>query len=634
MTTRREVLGILATAAMARPGFAQDIVRDPLLAEVQAGKLPPLDQRLPEIPRVTDLISMGRIPGRHGGTVRMLIGAQRDVRYITIFGYARLAGYNEKLELEPDILQSFTIEEERVFTFRLRPGHKWSDGHPLTAEDFRYAWEDVMLNEKLSPGGVSPTLIVDGKPPVFEIIDEYTVRYSWDGPNPNFMLGLAAAQALAIVMPAHYLKQFHAKYQTEEKLEELIKANKVKNWARLHINMSRQYRPENPDLPMLDPWINSTKPPAEQFVMVRNPYFHRVDRDGRQLPYFDRFLFTISSSSLIPAKTGAGETDLQATNIQFEDYTFLKESEKRHAIKVYLWERTVGSRIALFPNLNYEDAEWRKVLQDARFRRALSLAINRREINMAAFFGLGHPSADTMLPQSPLFRREYADAWVAHDPAQANAILDEMGLDKRDDDGFRLLPDGRVAQVIVESAGESTLDTDVLELVADYWREIGIPLYIRTSQIEVLRSRALAGQVMMAISSGIDNGIATADMSPDALAPTGDEELQWPIWGVHHVTRGEKGTAPDLPPVQELLTMLADWRRAPDHEVRSLIWHKMLKLYTDQVFSIGILNGTLQPVVANARIKNIPASAFYGFDPTCYFGVYRADTFFFEDGAA
>jgi peptide/nickel transport system substrate-binding protein len=352
------------------------------------------------------------------------------------------------------------------------------------------------------------------------------------------------------------------------------------------------------------------------------------------LPYFDRFLFTISSSSLIPAKTGAGETDLQATNIQFEDYTFLKESEKRHAIKVYLWERTVGSRIALFPNLNYEDAEWRKVLQDARFRRALSLAINRREINMAAFFGLGHPSADTMLPQSPLFRREYADAWVAHDPAQANAILDEMGLDKRDDDGFRLLPDGRVAQVIVESAGESTLDTDVLELIADYWREIGIPLYIRTSQIEVLRSRALAGQVMMAISSGIDNGIATADMSPDALAPTGDEELQWPIWGVHHVTRGEKGTAPDLPPVQELLTMLADWRRAPDREVRSLIWHKMLKLYTDQVFSIGILNGTLQPVVANSRIKNIPASAFYGFDPTCYFGVYRADTFFFEDGAA
>ena len=122
---------------------------------------------------MTDLIAMGRVPGHHGGTVRMLIGGQRDVRYITIFGYARLAGYNEKLELEPDILQDFTIEEERIFTFKLRPGHKWSDGHPLTTEDFRYAWEDVILNEKLSTGGVSPALLVNGKPPTFEILDQY-----------------------------------------------------------------------------------------------------------------------------------------------------------------------------------------------------------------------------------------------------------------------------------------------------------------------------------------------------------------------------------------------------------------------------------------------------------------------------
>ena len=541
MTTRRDVLTLLIGAAMVRSAAAQDIVRDPLLERVEAGELPPLDQRLPEIPRVTDLIAMGRVPGQHGGTVRMLIGGQRDIRYITIFGYTRLAGYNEKLELEPDILQDFTIEQERIFTFKLRPGHKWSDGHPLTTEDFRYAWEDVILNEKLSPGGVSPVLLVNGKPPRFEVLDEFTVRYTWDGPNPDFMPWLAAAQPLVMVMPAHYLKQFHAKYQDPDKLEALMKENKVRNWPRLHINMSRQYRPENPELPMLDPWINSTKPPAEQFILNRNPYFHRVDGDGRQLPYFDRFVFNVSSSQLISAKTGAGESDLQATNIQFEDYTFLKEAEKRQAIKVYLWERSQGSRVALLPNLNYQDPVWRSVLQDARFRQALSLAIDRREINVATFFGLGHESADTMLPQSPLYRREYAEAWIAHDPVRANALLDEMGLDKRDGEGWRQLPDGRTAQVIVESAGESTLDTDVLELIGDYWREISIPLYIRTSQVDVLRSRALAGHVMMSIWEGIDNGIATADMNPGALAPTGDANLQWPLWGVHYVTRGAEG---------------------------------------------------------------------------------------------
>src|SRR5262245_49091995 len=107
MTTRRNVLTLLAGAALVRPAAAENIVRDPLLARVETGELPPLEQRLPEIPRVTDLIAMGRVPGHHGGSVRMLISGQRDLRYITIFGYARLVGYNEKLELEPDILQSF-----------------------------------------------------------------------------------------------------------------------------------------------------------------------------------------------------------------------------------------------------------------------------------------------------------------------------------------------------------------------------------------------------------------------------------------------------------------------------------------------------------------------------------------------
>src|SRR4029078_3760768 len=130
----------------------------------------------------------------------------------------------------------------------------------------------------------------------------------------------------------------------------------------------------------------------------------------------------------------------------------LKEAEKRHPIKVNLWERTQGSRIALFPNLNYEDPAWRKIIQDVRFRRALSLAIDRHEINMAVFFGLGTASADTVLPASPLYRSEYAGAWIQHDPERANKLLDEIGLDKRDSDGIRLLPDGRRAQIIVESA--------------------------------------------------------------------------------------------------------------------------------------------------------------------------------------
>ena len=97
---------------------------------------------------------MGREPGKYGGVVRMLIGGQRDLRLMTLIGYQRLIGYDEKLNFQPDVLEDFEVEEDRIFTFKLRDGHKWSDGEPLTSEDLRYTWEDVLSNEDLSPGGL------------------------------------------------------------------------------------------------------------------------------------------------------------------------------------------------------------------------------------------------------------------------------------------------------------------------------------------------------------------------------------------------------------------------------------------------------------------------------------------------
>ena len=302
-------------------------------------------------------------------------------------------------------------------------------------------------------------------------------------------------------------------------------------------------------------------------------------------------------------------------------------------VKVRLWKRTQGSRLALLPNLNYADEVWRTLLQDVRVRRALSLAIDRREINMAVFYGLAKESADTVLPESPLYKPEYRKAWIAHDPDLANALLDEAGLKERDDDGMRLLPDGRPAQIIVESAGESTLETDVLELITEHWSKVGVSLFIRTSQRDVFRSRAIAAQIMMAIWSGIDNGVPTADMNPGELAPTMEDQLQWPVWGLHHLSHGEKGQAPTLPEAVQLFALLEEWRSSSGSEERTDVWHNMLWLFTDQVFSIGIVNSTLQPVLSARRMRNIPDAGLFGFDPTAYLGVYMPDTFWLDEDA-
>ena len=633
MITRRTALAMVGSTLL--PVSARAADREPpyLKSAIEIGKLPELSVRLPSKPRVINVSEMGRQPGKYGGVVRMLIGGQRDIRLMTLIGYQRLVGYDQELNFQADVLEEFEVSEGRIFTFKLRDAHKWSDGAQLTSEDFRYAWEDVFLNQELSPGGLPSTLVIGEHRPSFTVIDRLTVRYSWDVPNPDFLPAIAAPQPINLCLPAHYLKQFHRNYQEEAKLGELIKQERVTTWRSLHQRMARQYRPENPDLPTLDPWRNTTSPPAEQFIFERNPYFHRVDETGLQLPYIDQFVLNVSSSAIIPAKAGAGETDLQFTGIDFADFTFLKAAEKRFPIKVGLWTRTQGSRVALLPNLNCTDQVWRSLLQDVRVRRALSLAIDRREINLAVFFGLAAESADTVLPESPLFRPEYQKAWIAHDTDLANKLLDEAGLRERNRSGVRLLPDGRPAQIIVESAGESTLEADVLDLVTKHWAEVGISLFIRTSQRDVFRSRAIAGYIMMAIWSGIDNGVPTADMNPGALAPTTPDQLQWPLWGIHYQTNGKRGTAPSMPEAVRLVELLGKWRSSAGSQGRIDAWHEMLGLFTDQVFSIGLVNQTRQPVLSAKRLRNIPETGLYGFDPTSYIGVYMPDTFWLAENA-
>ena len=185
-------------------------------------------------------------------------------------------------------------------------------------------------------------------------------------------------------------------------------------------------------------------------------------------------MFDVVDDKLIPIKTGAGETDLQSRGLFFKNYTFLKESEKRSGLIPRLWRTARGAHLAIYPNLNTTDEVWRNVFRDVRFRRALSLAIDRDEINQIMYFGLAQGGNNTVLPQSPLYKPEYREEWADFDLAKANALLDEIGLTKRSPDGLRLLPDGRPMELVIETPGEESEQTDILELVQETWLKIGI----------------------------------------------------------------------------------------------------------------------------------------------------------------
>jgi peptide/nickel transport system substrate-binding protein len=604
----------------------------PMLAQrVQAATLAPLPERLPRSPKVVDLQAEGKTAGRYGGTLRMLMGNPRDIGQIPVYAYARLIGYNTRLELVPDLALAIEDVESRIFTIRLRPGHRWSDGHPFTAEDFRYFWIDMVKDPTLSREAVPHEMMVDGELPSFEVLDTHTVRYTWKTRNPMFLPALAGPAPLMIYRPAHYLKQFHARYANAAALAAAVKAEKLHDWSALHTRRQRHRRPENPDLPTLDPWRNTSAPPTQRYVFERNPYYHRVDSLGRQLPYIDRIVMEIAADEVIPAKTGAGESDLQARYIRFDNYTFLKRAEADNGTRTLLWLAARGSQVALYPNLNANDPVWRALLRDVRVRRAMSLAIDRNEINQAACFGLAEPSADTVLPQSPLFRDAYRRAWSAHDPDQAQRLLDAAGLQRRDVDGVRLLPDGRRAEITIESAGESTEEVDVLELVTDHWAKVGLKVHLRTSQRTLFRRRAAAGDTLVSSFYGLNNALPSASTNPQELAPTSGAQLQWPKWGQHHESMTKAGQPIDLPEAARQLALYREWLSAESDTRRAGIWAQMLEHYTDQVFSIGTVNGTRQPVVVSRRLRNVPDEGLYAWEPTANFGVYRPDTFYFID---
>ncbi len=623
------LLWLIAPALLAA---APDPIESTLLKEqVSSGELPPIAKRIPAEPLVVDLVAKGRKPGVQGGTLRTMVSRSKDIRQMVVFGYARLAIYNEQYELTPDILSAIDVEADRIFTLHLRDGHRWSDGHPFTSSDFEYWWNDVANDPDLSPSGPPQFMLVDGEPPTVTFPDEVTVVYEWSKPNPYFLPLLAQARPPFIFRPRHYLEQYHKAYADAGSLEKAVASRKVRSWNSLHNQLDNMYKFNNPDLPTLQPWMTSADSSKNRPIFVRNPYYHRVDTNGVQLPYIDKVEMNVVGGGLIAAKSNAGEVDLQARGLDFSNMPILKKGEKDGGnYRVLLWSNGSASQIAIYPNLNYSDPQWRSVLRDVRFRRALSLGIDRKTINRALYFGLGVEGGMSFLAASPLHNKEKQMAWSQFDIEHANRLLDEMGLTAKQGNGIRKLPDGSPLRLIIETAGERKEVENAMQIIADTWRELGIEMVMRPLDRDNLRMQVYSGSSMASVWFGWDNGIPTANTSPDYLAPMQQEFFAWPKWGQFHQTGGKAGEAPDLEEAIQLMEYAKQWVAADNEAERKSIWEGMLAIHADQLYGIGVVAETPQPIVVSKRLRNVPEKAMWAWQPGAQFGVHRPDEFYFQ----
>lgn len=633
---RKLFLALAATLAFAPLAAYSDgpVLRESSFwaQEVNAGSLPHVQDRIPSEPLVVDLEAKGRSFGRQGGTLRTLISRTKDVRQMVVYGYARLVGYQPDYTLAPDILAAVDVEEGRKFTLHLRPGHRWSDGIPFTSDDFRYWWENVANDPDITPSGPPDFMIVDNRLGKVTFPDEHTVVFEWQIPNPNFLPLLAQASPPFIYRPAHYLSQFHVKFADPDALIEKVKAARVKSWAALHNKRDNMYKFDNPALPTLQPWINTSDKDSSRKLFVRNPYFHRVDSRGVQLPYIDVVQMTVVGGGLIAAKANAGEVDLQARGLDFPDVAILKKGEADGGkYRTLLWANGAASQIAIYPNLNFADPVWRDVMRDVRFRRALSLGIDRRMINRALYFGLASEGGMSALSQSALYNDDNTHSWSMMNLAHANALLDDMGLTERTPAGLRELPDGRPMEFVIETAGERSKEENALAIITDTWRDLGIRLIMRPLDRDILRNRIYAGRTMASVWYGWDNGLPGPSTSPSYLAPTNQEFFAWPMWGQYYQTVGQAGSPPDMQPAKRLMLLANDWNHTDDPQMREDIWKRMLAIHAEQQFAIGVLAEAPQPVVVSNDLMNVPEHGIWAFDPGAHFGIHRIDEFYFKD---
>ncbi len=575
-----------------------------MLAEkVAAGELPPVEERLPSDPLVVECIEE---PGEYSGDLRRALTGPADIGGYRAIVRESLAGWDYrsgKVEVIPNLASGWDITDDgATYVFHLRKGARWSDGELFTADDIMFWYEHMVLNEELTPT-FPGWLTVAGEPGVIEKIDDYTVAFKFAAPY-GILLEYLCFSGQQILTPRHYLSQFHPDFADADELSSKVKDAGFEHWYQLLAN--RNDYTNNPDLPVLFTWKLETPFPAQRMVSVRNPYYWKVDTNGKQLPYFDRLVTELAQDpQLVLMKAIAGEVDFQWRHMGFTDYSLLKENEETGDYSVLEW--IGGGLPTVYVNQSVSDLELRKIFQTKDFRHALSWSINRDAMNDLFWHGLAMPGNPPSVKTDYFWREGFGQTAVAYNVDRANELLDGIGLDQRDGDGWRLRPDGQRLQLLLDVyPGESGApNVDIFGQVAEYWRAVGLETQLKEMELTLWLQRAIGNESMMPAYT-----CAPAVWEVDArwYVPNVGNCYWAPAYGQWVASGGASGEEPP-----DEFKQLVEWYEALkselDREKRLELGAKILAQHSEQVYMVGICALSLQPCIKKNDLVNVLGSA-------------------------
>ncbi|MEO8753500.1 MAG: ABC transporter substrate-binding protein [Casimicrobiaceae bacterium] len=591
---------------------------------VKAGKLPPVEQRLPSEPLV---IKPLRSIGKYGGTWRRgFIGPSDTENGNRIRAADKPLFFNETATaLVPNVARDWAVTPDgKKTTLYLRKGMRWSDGAPFNADDFMFWFKEMYQNKDLVPAPAQD-MAVNGKPGRMIKVDNTTIAFEFDEPNYLFPWLLAGdtfvgggpsrhqsqGRAYGLYAPAHYLKQYLPAYTPIEKLTEQARAAGFNNWVQLF-----QYKSDwslNPDVPTVGAYRMLQPINGQTWLLERNPYFYEVDTEGNQLPYIDRVQMTLAENTeVLNLRAVAGEYDYQERHLDLAKLPTFLDNADRGGYKVQLDLGINGSDSAILFALSFrEDPEIAKWISTPDFRRALSLGIDRNQLNEAFFLGLGTPGSVVPadgLPDNP--GASWRSRWSTYDPVKANAMLDGIGLNKKDAEGYRLrTDDGKRLRVQIDVAqGLSATWAQQAEMISQQWRKIGIAADVKLLERNLSVLRARNEQVHMAMSSntGTENIFVYPVGAMPVRADTAWMGAGYSLWYQSGGKSGVKPTEPELLKAYEYLNAGAKLTDAERAKAAQEIW----KLEVEQQWAIGLVGQSPAYMgirVVNKRLENVPA---------------------------
>lgn len=585
----------------------------------QPDKLPAVADRLPAEPLV---VAPYNEIGKYGGIFQGLSKAtESGTSDLMSIRHVNLVRFSDDLStIVPNVAKSWSWNSDFTeLTFVLRKGHKWSDGMPFTSADVVFWYENMLMDKKVIKKPKERFLIA-GKKWTVTAPDALTVKISLPSPKPGLLSQFAVDFAQAF-QPKHFLGQFHPAINPDA--DKVAQAAGFKDGYELiafYYGGSDWKDVPSPILKgkdkiaklpaAIEPTLEShilTEDTDERRHVVANPYFHQVDTQGNQLPYINGIEEVyIADQQVQTLKMVNGEVTYKNQSVNLEQAPVLLQNQEKGNYKLDM-RPSVGEKPVLSFNLTHKDLEKRKLFNDIRFRRAMSIAIDRAEMIETTFLGEGEPAQYTAWGSSTVsfITPEQLSKDTKYDPAAAKKLLDEIGAKDVDGDGIRELPNGKPLVININFATQGG-PASAPEIIAANWTAVGIKTTSKEVTTDEFRAAQSANELDVSMWKNEQPAVTLLSNNQRFVPPYGSffGHRMGILWAQWIETKGAEGVEPPAP-AKKLATMIDDFQRFESgSDEQNKIGHEMVQILVDNLYFIGTVGGIPAPVYHHNSLGN------------------------------